>query len=178
MAGGLIQVWAEADSASIKAATRGIEAAISDASLEVWLSAEAGPYLAAQTQVRFANEGDPTVGQWAQLAPATVGIRESKGFPGAHPINKRTGALEAYLIQAAGRIEPTATGVQLVTPEDSPDAELSLKLATAQSGGTSKWGNPVPKRPVLGIGLEDGLALTKLLEAHIEAQIVTGGGIL
>lgn len=175
MAGGLIQVWAEAEPSSIAAATRGIERAISDASIEAWLAAEASPYLANQTRVRFANEGDPTVGQWAQLTSATVGIRESKGYPGEHPINKRTGALEQYLTQASGRIEPTATGVELVTPEDSPDGELALKLVTAQSGGTSKWGNPIPKRPVLGIGLDDGLALTKLLEAHIEAQIASGG---
>lgn len=175
MAGGLIEVWAEAEPSSIAAATRGIEHAISDASIEIWLAAEASPYVANQARVRFANEGDPTVGQWAQLSSATVGIRESKGYSGAHPINKRTGALEAYITQAAGRIEPTSTGVQLVTPEDTPDGELALKLATAQGGGTSKWGNPIPKRPVLGIGLEDGLALTRLLEAHIEAQIASGG---
>lgn len=175
MTSAMIQVWATSEPESVLGAVRGIENALSAGSLEAWLSGEANSYIARRAADRFTKEGDDVVGQWQQLAPATVDIRQSQGFGGAHPINKRTGELEAFITQSDGRMSLTGTGVELVTPGDAPDGELALKLSMAQSGGTSKWGNPVPKRPVLGINTTDAMTLTELLGVHLEAQLRSGG---
>ncbi len=156
-------------------ALRGVEAAISDASLEVFLGERANRHLQERAQARFTNEGDDVSGKWQQLTPATVSIRESQGFGGAHPINKRTGALENYIVNSAGRLRQDGAGVSLVTPGDTPDGELSLKLAMAQGGGISKSGSSVPARPVLGMNAEDDVILVEMLKVHIETAIASHG---
>lgn len=50
----------------------------------------------------FASEGGSTGAKWANLAPSTQAARRRQGYPPAHPILKRTGALERALTLGDG----------------------------------------------------------------------------
>src|SRR3954453_12601525 len=86
--------------------------------MEAWLAADIGPYLAKRAGERFAQEGDDVVGAWAPLKPATVAIRQFSNYPvsGEHPINRRSGELENWVVQGGWRAYPTNYGAAMQYP--------------------------------------------------------------
>lgn len=67
----------------------------------------------------FESEGASTGAPWPQLAPATQADRRRKGFPAAHPILQRTGALQRALTIGEGAYvsgQPSSLRYQL-SPE-------------------------------------------------------------
>jgi hypothetical protein len=117
-----------------------------------FLSAEVGPYLSKRAKERFQGEGDDVVGKWAELKPATVAIRESMNLPGEHPINRRSGELEDWVVSSGWNAYPTGTGATLRYPKDKPSGTVKDKVMTAQQGST--YPRSVP-RPVLGVNEAD-----------------------
>lgn len=136
-----------------------------------FLGATVDPYLRSRIRDRFQDEGDDVVGKWLPLASATVEIRSSQGYGGAHPINRRTGRLEEYIAGSPNQITIHSLGATLTLPGNRPSGELKKKVETAQKGRE----NPrTPPRPVLGMNEKD-LAFTL---TALAIYIQTGGNML
>lgn len=143
-----------------------IDTALSPIGLFTFLHGAVGPFVKQRASDRFRSEGDDVTGTWAPLAQATVEIRQNMGLEGSHPINKRTGELEAYITQ--GSIDVT-TGVGVGTlkyPGNAPATSgLREKLKTAQGGKASP---STPPRPVLGLGEADLGHVLVMLAFHVQ----------
>jgi hypothetical protein len=146
-----------------------IELMISESSLENFLSNVAVPYLQDRVDQRFANEGDDVVGQWKDLAGATISIRQSLGYPGDHPINQRTGEMLDYLDTNQGEISAAPGDIRVTYPGGSMSVEVQQKLMTAQFGRDTP---KTPKRPVLGINQIDAVDLTDDLSRYLIGGLI------
>lgn len=142
---------------------------LSPAGATVFLSSTIAPYLAKRGKERFQAEGDDVTGPWAPLKPATVMMRQQAGYGGEGPINRRTGELEAWIVQDSGFSYPTGFGASMRFPGRKPQGELKKKVETAQSGRTSP--HTVP-RPVVGVNENDLLFLMAAMELAVETAIV------
>ena len=143
-----------------------IDSAMSPVGLAAFLHGSVQPWLIERAKSRFANEGDEVVGKWLPLSEATVSIRESSGFEGSHPINRRTGELEAY-ITGSGVDVVAAPGVATLRfpGRNTPTKAVREKMSTAQRGRS----NPkTPPRPVLGLGEKDLATVMTTLAFHIK----------
>jgi len=140
---------------------------LSPVGMTAFLGGQVGPYLARRAGERFQSEGDDVTGPWAPLKPATVQIRESQGYPGDHPINRRTGELEEWVVQGGWDAYPQGIGATLRFPGKTPQGELRSKVETAQKG---KGYPSTVARPVLGINERDMLFVIAALNANI-AQV-------
>lgn len=117
-----------------------------------FLDKSVGPWLKGRAQDRFANEGDDAVGAWAPLEAATHSIRRSRGFPGEHPINHRTGELERHIVGSGWSIVSSPMLAELEFPGSVPTGKLHDKVKTAQEGSSSPL---TPPRPVVGVNEAD-----------------------
>lgn len=144
-----------------------LERRLSPIGMSGFLQGQVGPYLQMRAKARFGNEGDSASGAWAPLKLATTLIRESEGFPGSHPINIRTGELEAYITAGPGVAWPTGLGATLQYPSQLPkDEETLTKLETAQAGRS----NPrTVARPVLAVDMTDMLHVTSQIAFYVMA---------
>lgn len=148
---------------SVVAMLEKMDTALSPVGMASFLSVEVGPYLQMRASNRFANEGDEVSGKWAQLQPATQQIRASRSdWPVGpdHPINKRTGELEAWVTGGAILAMPHALGATLRYPGREPTGELKKKVETAQRGRSKPR---TVARPVLGVDATDLLFVTTRL---------------
>lgn len=132
--------------------------------LTAFLGAGVGEYLAKRAEARFKDEGDSAVGKWAPLKEATVNIRLSQNYGGDHPINRRTGELENWVVGSGWDAYPTGIGATLRYPKANPAGLLRDKVETAQRG----LPNPsTVARPVLAIDETDVLQVTALLGVYV-----------
>lgn len=146
------------DSKSAEAILTRLESGVSIQGMAAFLGTVVGPYLQRRASSRFAREGDDAVGgKWEPLRQSTVAIRESMGYGGSHPINRRTGELERYITQGRGDVVLSSEFAQLDFPSSRiPSGELGKKLEYAQTGRAA--GNiPSVPRPVLGLSEADFL---------------------
>lgn len=146
---------------------RGIDLAISNAGLSIFLAKDIVPYIVLRAQDRFRGEGDDVVGAWAPLKPATQKLRAANpAWPvGAeHPINVRTSELEDWVTGGTFDITPMGTGMQLNYPK-KPSGKLADKVRTAQIGSAKPLAVP---RPVLGLNEADLVFATSALFFHVE----------
>lgn len=151
----------------VKSLFRKLEVLMGAEGLATFLGTTVGPYLRERAEDRFAMEGDDVTGPWAPLSDVTVAIREGTGFPGAHPINRRTGELEEWVTQGNYFAYPVGPDMaSLRFPGSDPSPSVKRKLDTAQRGKTSPT---TPPRPVLGVNEKDLLFVTAALHAAIEA---------
>jgi hypothetical protein len=120
--------------------------------LEDFLADEVSPYLRRRIADRFIAEGDDVVGQWTPLAPTTERIRQSKGFPPAHPINARTHDMEDWLVMTPGDVKISSTEAVLTHPGPTNDGLMNDKMKAAQQGLTYPQ---TPPRPVIGVNQID-----------------------
>jgi len=150
-------------------AIRLLNLAVQPDHLAGWLSGTVVGILQARAHTRFDTEGDDAVGgPWEPLSPVTVKIRESIGFPGAHPINHRTGQLRNFVTGDQGVLTSSAGSVLLSWPRE-PGGRMLKKLTTAQSGN-----DRAPARPVLGVDFADAELIAQSLRAHLFAVMRAG----
>lgn len=138
-----------------------------------FLDQEVDPYLRARAAHRFASEGDAASGKWAPLAPSTVAIRRSEGYPGEHPINRRTGDLERWITGVDGRVTPGESGGDisyLVLPGGNPYGEIGEKIMAAQTGNAPS-GKRQPRRPVLAMDNSDLQVVLLMMGNFFEKEI-------
>lgn len=176
MSSGLIDIQIIGDARDAEMRLAGMHRAFDSERLAAWLVAGVDPLLRERTEERFASEGDEISGKWESLKPYTVRERESKGFPGEHPINVRTGALKRHLLDTPPRFAIHSLGATLWSPGDDGNAKTANKVRIAQQGGTTPEGHVVLARPVLGIGVRDLEAVLVALAIHIAANQSGVGG--
>lgn len=155
----------------VQAMLANIDSALSPSGLASFLGMAVGPWVKERAADRFQSEGDDVTGKWAPLSDTTIDIREKSGFEGAHPINKRTGELEAYITQGQVGIVAAPAVSTLTFPKNPPTTKsLKQKMETAQRGRS----NPsTVARPVLGLGERDLAQVLTMLAFHVQAQGVT-----
>lgn len=133
------------------------------AGLENFLQQQVVPWLRSRAGARFAAEGDDVSGPWTPLSRATQMIRAKKGFPPAHPINKRTGEMEGFLLRADGQIRGSAGYASLNWPGNSGRTRnIDQKIRTAQGMTVG-----TPARPVLGLGQPDDIFINSQLLSYL-----------
>lgn len=146
-----------------------LDVALSPTGLTTFLDTKVDPYLRARAAARFASEGDDAVGAWQALTPTTEHFRETEGFPSSHPINRRTGELEAYIIGEDALVTPMGAGANLQLPGRAATGYLAEKFKTAQQGKASPR---TPARPVLGLGARDRTEIMAMLMFFIGEAMV------
>jgi hypothetical protein len=165
---GFLDIEIVGNQRGVEAMLETIDSALSPVGLAAFLYGSVGPWVKQRAEDRFKAEGDDVTGKWAPLMPATQEIRESYGFGGSHPINKRIGELEDYITQ--GQISVVTTpGLGVLKFPGNPPATASLKekLSTAQKGRAAP--KTVP-RPVLGLNEKDLTAVMTMLAFHIQHE--------
>lgn len=162
-------IWSVDDSDVVQAMERLINL-LSPEGASAFLAAEMGPYLSKRAKQRFANEGDDAVGQWLPLAPATQAIREASNYPvaGDHPINRRSGELEDWVVGGGWNAYPTGLGASMQYPSRAPSGELRKKVETAQKG---KAYPRTPARPVLAVSETDMIFFLAAFSMAVEGAM-------
>lgn len=152
---GSVQVQVIGDDAGVQAMLRKLDTALDPSAVAAFLGATIEPYFRERARQRFQSEGDDVVGRWVPLAEATKAIRVQMGY-GEGPINRRTGALENYIINSPTGVGINPAGATLTMPGDKGSASIQKKMKAAQQG----LDNPrTPARPVVGMNEKD-LAFT------------------
>ncbi len=113
---------------------RAIEQTLMGFNLFRYLVDHMQPYIRARTAARFRGEGDDASGAWAPLLEVTNDIRDHYGFPREHPINRRTGELEAFMLTGVIDQSFTPDSAVMHYPGTPPTRALREKLKTAQQG--------------------------------------------
>lgn len=148
---GLVSILMIGDQRQVMRMLTKLNTSLDPNEIAIWLGAVVDPYIRKRARDRFKSEGDDVTGKWAPLLGPTQYIRSNAGFGAAHPINKRTGELEAYITGSTHRLAsaPVAT---LTLPGKAPKGELFKKVKTAQRG---RFQPPTVPRPVLGVNERD-----------------------
>lgn len=135
------------------------------------------PWLEKRAMGRFANEGDDAVrGKWNPLMTRTNDIREQMGYPREHPINKRSGELEDFIVRGGGDVVAADDALHVQFPRNPPTEELFQKLATAQVGRADPR---TLARPVVGLSPTDLSYVLTELALHVTETVhgATGAGV-
>lgn len=155
------------------AAFENLQARLQPPGLTRFLQGSVDPYLRDRAEERFVTQGvSGGTGRWAPLLRATRYIRAAKGFPGAAPINRRTGELMNYVANTSST-RVTSTSATLTKPALGGGRELQNKLSHAQLGGVGPSGNPYPARPVLNTNERDLTAVLNRLQDYLSEAIET-----
>jgi len=164
---GFIDVEIVGDAVGVEAMLLRMEAALTGPGLVQYLATIVDPYLRTRAQDRFRSEGDDVTGPWAPLSPFTQNDRAAHGYGPAHPINRRTGQMEDFIVGAPSNILVAPYGARLVYPGRRASGLLGKKVETAQRG---IQGHPyTPPRPVLGVNARDLEMVLLGLAMHIES---------
>lgn len=160
----------EVHDAEVEKALFNLTLLLSPPGLGAFLGTSIGPYLTRRAKERFSSEGDDASGPWAPLKPYTVQVREEGNWPvsGEHPINRRTGELENWVVGSGWDAYPTAAGATLRFPGTKPSGELRDKVQTAQHGRTNP--STVP-RPVLAVNETDLLFTLTAFAAAVKESV-------
>lgn len=161
-----IHVEVVGDTVGVHHALRHLEAKLESPAMMAFMQTVIYPFITQRAVARFRNEGDEVSGKWAPLARATVNFRQSMGFPGEHPINRRTGELERYITGSPAAILPIGGGVMMKYPPQAATGSLGEKVMTAQKGKGRPSTRP---RPVLALGIADLSFTLTSLATYIEA---------
>lgn len=168
---GFVHMEFYGDSTQVEAMLDRIELTTSPIGLANFLHNRVDPYMRERLEARFRLEGDDVTGPWEPLKQATQDIRSSLGYGAAHPINVRTGELEAYITGSPSGVVYDGIGAVMTMPGSVPqDPELRTKVRTAQRG---KVDPRTPARPVMGMNEQDlAVVMTDL------ALYITYGGVI
>lgn len=149
------------------------EELVSPLGVQAFIEHRGLPLMKAQIGQTFATETSPSGAAWAALTPATQHFRRSSGYPAAHPINVRSGAMKRFLL-TSHRVEGVVGGVEASIPGVEPTGLLGKKLMTAQvgsKGGKKGGGRTTPARPVLGWSPVLADQVVTSLSRHVEQVI-------
>lgn len=161
------------DRNGVQAMLMRLETSTSPVGLAAFLHGAVGPMVLRRATQRFENEGDDVSGKWAPLANSTVEIREKSGFGAEHPINKRTGELEAYITGSGWNVTAAPAMATLRFPgKQTSKRSVREKMKTAQQGRSRP--STVP-RPVLGLNEQDLLSVMTMLAFYIKSGGVVRG---
>lgn len=163
---GYVNVIVVGDTAGVQAMLVRLDDAISPVGLGLWMTAFVDPYLRARSAERFSQEGDDVSGKWLPLSAGTQAIRAQQGYPPSHPINRRSGRLEDYIVGTRSSVISHTAGSKLVYPGTAPQGETADKVRVAQQG-FSAGGMYTPPRPVLGMNERDLAAILLGLANHV-----------
>lgn len=155
----------EVDASDVFGELDRLESQISPRGLMLFQESEVWPWLRERTAERFAIEG----AGWAQLTKATQTYRRKQGFPPAHPINVRTGALRDFAL--THNVDEQVGGVTLTQPQRGGKRETQTKFKHAQQGGISDRGRAYPARPVVDLTIGDA----NVIGGRLMAWVVSGG---
>lgn len=160
----IVDLHYQVDDKSVETLFADLYAVLAPPAIGAFLGSTIDPYLRQRAQERFQSEGDDVVGAWLPLTSATQKIRASQGYGSAHPINHRTGKLEAYITESPNQISVHSLGATLTLPGNRPTGEMKRKVETAQVG---KVYPNTPARPVLGMNERDLAFTMSALELYI-----------
>ncbi len=167
---GVATVIMEGDSKQVLSMLTKLDATLAPPAIGSWLGMRVDPFIRERARDRFQKEGDDVSGPWAPLKAATQQIRQSQGYGSAHPINRRTGRLEQYIVGSPNRISIHNLGATLTMPGRPPFGELKDKVSTAQGGRGYPRTDP---RPVMGMNERDLLAVLTELSLYISVGQLT-----
>lgn len=153
---GFIGIQLIGDAAGVQAMLTHMQNKLLSPNIGAFLHVTVDPYLQQRAAARFGSEGDDVVGQWLPLTPATQSIRAGQGYGADHPINRRTGELEDYIVRSGGSVNVNPAGATLTFPGAPASGELADKVQTAQVGRAFP---ATPPRPVLGLNDNDLIAV-------------------
>lgn len=162
-----IAISISGDDSGVQAMLEAVDTALNPVAIVSFLGGVVQPWIRKRASERFTQEGDDVSGAWAPLEVTTQQIRESLGFPGAHPINRRTGELEAFMTENQGILSSSGIEASLTYPGGEPTGELRNKVKVAQSGGQQPGYRPTPPRPVIGLGEQDLAFVLLALTEHV-----------
>lgn len=151
---GYINIVIVGDSSGVQAMLLKMDMALSPPEIGIFLSSEVDPWLRLRAADRFRSEGDDVSGKWAPLTPYTERVRVSQGYPAAHPINRRSGQLENYILHTQSVVAARAGGAFMRYPGTSAAGDTKDKVRVAQQGFQGA-GFSTPPRPVLGMNERD-----------------------
>lgn len=167
---GFIDISIIGDDAGVQHVLLRMNSALEPTQMGGWLRGVVGPYIRGRASARFASEGDDVTGGWLPLALVTQQIRARDGYGPAHPINRRSGELENYIVSSPDDINVHSEGATLTYPGAAPSGELADKVRVAQQG--SQWPS-TPPRPVLGVNERDLEFVLGSLANHIAWGVAT-----
>jgi len=160
-----VRVVYNVNTAVARAILTGLQIKLSPPAMMAWMQAAVVPYIQQRVANRFAGEGDDVVGKWHPLKVETEAIRLKAGYGGAHPINVRTGQMKNFLTGSFGSTISAGGITELEFPnQGSVTGQLAQKIMTAQMGTAIP---PTQARPVLGLNINDNMALTALLSGYL-----------
>ncbi len=162
---GYIDVLVVGDTTGVQAMLAHLETKLAPPNMGAFLMTRVDPFLQTRAGQRFQDEGDDVVGAWAPLKPATEGIRAAQGYGPSHPINRRQGELEDYIVNSGGGVTIHPAGATLTFPGTPASGELADKVRTAQVG------RDIPRtvpRPVLGVNERDLAAVLTMMALELE----------
>lgn len=172
--GGSVSVSLIGDSKAVDLMITRLEYLLGPLGMSAFLVGQVTPYLKARAANRFANEGDSVSGPWPALSPVTVSIRNSLGYGGDHPINRRSGALERWVTGSTPTLVTSPVLSVLTYPGNPPSGRLKDKVVTAQTGQMAGRTSGTVPRPVLGMDATDYVAILGMLALSVEAVGRTG----
>jgi len=131
------------------------------------LRVDVHPIMRARISDRFEQEGDTTVGTWADITDVTKDIRADLGFPEG-PINHRTGQLRRWVETSYQMNRTGANVVEMAMPGPFTNPTLEKKFRKAQQGKAPGSKIVTVPRPVLAIGQAENDMVTDRLKYHID----------
>lgn len=116
--------------------------------LRQWLSEQVADRMRKSFRTNFEREGRP---RWAPLSEKTIKERERMGFPGAHPILKRTGDLFSEVVEKShsSHIELVRDRINYI------ELEMGGSSGKYRGHQFGKAKQPLPQRIMVAIQDED-----------------------
>lgn len=165
---GYIDVDVLGDSTAVNAMLNRLQVQLSAPSLMLFLAGVVQPWLRERTEERFKDEGDADMGKWAPLQADTQRVRSGLDLPIGpdHPINRRTGELQAFITGSQAKVVGATMGASMTWPGTvTTKRGIKTKLSTAQKGRAN------PKtiaRPILNVTEADLAYTLTMLAFHVK----------
>lgn len=167
-------VRVKVDSVEARRALERGEEAVSSTFFIAFLRTKVVNYLKMRVESRFRAEGDDASGKWLPLQASTVKIRQSEGFPGAHPINVRTGDMQRVTHDSNGEIFDEGYSSTLVWPGEIDSGAIADKYRVAQAGGRQEGRRDTPPRPIVALGERDVRDILSMLDVELRLALNFG----
>lgn len=168
MAAGLLDVQLnKSDQAKFDRMMNTLTQGLSPQGIDKVMRIDVHPLMKNRISERFEQEGDTTVGTWADITDVTKDIRAELGFPEG-PINYRTGQLRRWVEDSYQMNRTGANVVEMAMPGPFTNPTLEKKFRKAQQGKAPGSKIVTVARPVLAIGQVENDMVTDRLKYYID----------